>query len=241
MAKRKLRRKIPQLRQAVPGRFSEHHAIWCANYSPMSTTSAGSRTARQPSRELIAPFTTARELFVTIPGMQTGPLRSIIAEIGVDMARFPSPAHLASWAGLCPATTNRPANIAPARPARATRGCSPHSSKRPGRPHAARAPRCRPGSGGSPNGADARRAADRRRPPPPRDHLVDALRERPLQRDGRRLPADAVSIPRNEHANSSTARTARPQGHTRTRGSLTLALRRRNRRSTRPKKLRHTP
>ncbi len=37
-----------------------------------------------------------------IPGVSPGLARSIIAEIGLDMGRFPTAAHLVSWAGLCP-------------------------------------------------------------------------------------------------------------------------------------------
>jgi hypothetical protein len=37
-----------------------------------------------------------------IPGIGDRAAQVVISEIGVDMARFPSAAHLASWAGLCP-------------------------------------------------------------------------------------------------------------------------------------------
>jgi transposase len=38
----------------------------------------------------------------TIPGIAERTAQVVIAEIGVDMARFPTAQHLASWAGLCP-------------------------------------------------------------------------------------------------------------------------------------------
>jgi len=38
----------------------------------------------------------------TIPGVNRRTAQVIIAEIGVDMAQFPSAGHLASWAGVCP-------------------------------------------------------------------------------------------------------------------------------------------
>jgi transposase len=103
LAQRSLRRKIPQLRQAVPGRFNQHHALLVrellAHIDYLTATEA-----RLDARvdELIAPFSWARELLVTIPGVQARSAEIIIAEIGVDMSCFPSAAHLASWAGMCP-------------------------------------------------------------------------------------------------------------------------------------------
>ncbi len=44
----------------------------------------------------------AHSLLATIPGISERAAQVIISEIGVDMARFPTAAHLASWAGLCP-------------------------------------------------------------------------------------------------------------------------------------------
>ena len=48
------------------------------------------------------PFARARDRLDTITGVGKRAAETIIAEIGVDMARFPTAAHLASWAGLAP-------------------------------------------------------------------------------------------------------------------------------------------
>lgn len=103
MAKRKLRRKIPQLREAVPGRFNDHHAVLVREILGHVDYLAAEE-ARLSARvdELMIPFTTARDLLITIPGMQHRTAEIVIAEIGVDMSRFPTPQHLASWAGVCP-------------------------------------------------------------------------------------------------------------------------------------------
>jgi transposase len=52
--------------------------------------------------EALIPFSEAVALLETIPGVGHATACMIVAEIGVDMTRFPSPGHLVSWAGLCP-------------------------------------------------------------------------------------------------------------------------------------------
>lgn len=50
----------------------------------------------------MGPFEWAVDLLDTIPGINRIGAEIIIGEIGVDMTRFPTAGHLASWAGLCP-------------------------------------------------------------------------------------------------------------------------------------------
>jgi transposase len=52
--------------------------------------------------EAMAPFADARDRLATIPGVDRRLAEALIGEIGTDMARFPTAAHLASWAGMCP-------------------------------------------------------------------------------------------------------------------------------------------
>jgi transposase len=51
---------------------------------------------------MIAPFAAAIDLLDTIPGINRRTAEVVLAEIGPDMSRFSSSAHLASWAGMCP-------------------------------------------------------------------------------------------------------------------------------------------
>lgn len=53
-------------------------------------------------QEDLLPFSDQADLLRTIPGVRRRTAEVIIAEVGVDMSRFPTAAHLASWAAMCP-------------------------------------------------------------------------------------------------------------------------------------------
>ena len=121
LAKRRLRSKIPQLTEALTGRFNAHHAFLAKlhlNLIDQHTRAIEELTAR--IEVVMKPFRGARDLIVTIPGISTGVADVIIAETGADMSRFPCAGHLASWAGTCPcndesagrvkSTSTRPGN-----------------------------------------------------------------------------------------------------------------------------------
>lgn len=103
LAKRRMRSKIPELSQALTGRFREHHAflthLYLDQYDHLSGA-VNQLTAR--IEKAMTPFRPALDLLDTIPGVNRVVAEVIVAETGGDMARFPSAKHLASWAGLCP-------------------------------------------------------------------------------------------------------------------------------------------
>ncbi len=103
MARSRLRSKIGDLRQCVPGRFNDHHAGMVTEIiAHVDYLSAAIARLDTRVEEMMVPFRAARELLTTIPGIQQRNAEIILAEIGVDMGRFATPGHLASWAGMCP-------------------------------------------------------------------------------------------------------------------------------------------
>jgi transposase len=111
LARGRLRLKIPALRQALRGRFTAHHAL-LIGLALDHTAHLEHAISRLDERvdtlfathhsEGGVPFTRARDRLDTITGVGKRAAETIIAEIGVDMSRFPTAAHLASWAGAAP-------------------------------------------------------------------------------------------------------------------------------------------
>jgi transposase len=111
LAKGILRRKIPALRQALRGRFTDHHGLLIGLSLDHTTHLEGAITQLDErvdtlfaahTSEAGAPFARARDRLDSITGVGKRAAETIIAEIGVDMSRFPTAAHLASWAGVAP-------------------------------------------------------------------------------------------------------------------------------------------
>ena len=88
---------------AVHGRVTAHHRFLLElHLGQIDALRAAVQKLEQQADEVLRPFREAAERLTTMPGVSETVARVIIAEVGVDMTRFPGPGHLVSWAGLCP-------------------------------------------------------------------------------------------------------------------------------------------
>jgi transposase len=103
LAKAGLRNKLDALEQALSGRVKPHHQVLIR--ASLDHLRFLERTIAQLDQEVeraLAPFAAQVAALDAVPGIGQVAAAAIIAEIGVDMDRFPTDGHLASWAGLCP-------------------------------------------------------------------------------------------------------------------------------------------
>jgi transposase len=103
LARARMRAKITALEEAFTGHFTDHHAFLLGKMlGRVDGISADIAELDAKIEELIAPFVSAVARLDEIPGIGPVAAAAIIAEIGTDMTRFPTPGHLASWAKFTP-------------------------------------------------------------------------------------------------------------------------------------------
>src|SRR5262245_8087267 len=91
------------LREALRGRVTKSHRFLLRLH--LGQVDAIDAAIAEIDREVeagIAPFRTAVEQVSSVPGIKSLAAQTILSEIGIDMSRFPSSAHLISWACICP-------------------------------------------------------------------------------------------------------------------------------------------
>lgn len=103
MARTRMRTKIPELREAFTGFFTEHHALLLKQMlGRVDGIDADIGLLDERIEAHLVPFADAVERLDEIPGIGPTAAAVIIAEIGVDMTRFPTAGHLCSWAKFAP-------------------------------------------------------------------------------------------------------------------------------------------
>src|SRR5215468_10519591 len=103
LAKRKLRKKIPELELALEGKVEEHHRFLLSlQLRRLQAVEEDLAILEQRIQEKLKPYAAQITLLDEIPGVDWTLAAVIIAELGVDMKVFGNVTQLASWAGICP-------------------------------------------------------------------------------------------------------------------------------------------
>jgi transposase len=103
LAKGKLRRKLPALRDALQGRFRAHHAVLVGQIvAKIDFLDEVITNMTTEIDRVVAPFEPMLANLDTIPGVDRKGAIAIVAETGGDMSRFQTPERLCSWSGICP-------------------------------------------------------------------------------------------------------------------------------------------
>jgi transposase len=103
LARGRMRTKLTILEDAFTGYFTDHHGFLLAKMlGRVDALSIDIAELEDAIEEMVAPFADAVERLDEIPGLGVIGASAVIAEVGLDMTRFPTAAHLASWARFAP-------------------------------------------------------------------------------------------------------------------------------------------
>lgn len=117
MALGRLRTKLTLLERAFVGRFNPHHGFLLGIM--LRRIEQFQRDIVEVDRQIdehLESFQVQLSQLVQIPGIEKTNATAILAEIGVDMSRFPTASHLASWAGFAPVTQSSAGRTSPYAP-----------------------------------------------------------------------------------------------------------------------------
>jgi transposase len=107
LARSRMRTKIGRLEEAFNGHFDDHHRFLLARMlDRIDGIDADIAALDEQIEAHLAPFAAAAARLDEIPGVGPVAAAVIIAEVGVDMSRFPTAAHLCSWAKVSPGITS---------------------------------------------------------------------------------------------------------------------------------------
>ena len=103
LARGRLRKKLPALREALEGRVEPTHRVLLRQLlAQIDFLQAQIESLSADIDQHLAPYEPLLARLMQITGVGRLAATAILAEIGPDMSRFPSAKHLASWAGVAP-------------------------------------------------------------------------------------------------------------------------------------------
>jgi transposase len=103
LAKGRLRHKRQELEQALTGRVQDHHRFLIAELlAHIDSLEDSIQRLDLEIGDRFRPFEQDLQLADTVPGVNQRTAEVVLAEIGTDLSRFPSDAHLSSWSAMCP-------------------------------------------------------------------------------------------------------------------------------------------
>jgi len=103
LARRRLRLKHGALAEALYGRVTPHHRFLLERLlAQVEFLETEIHRFDQRVTEMSAPFAAALQRLDAIPGINRRLAENVLAEVGDDMAPFPSVPEMVSWAGICP-------------------------------------------------------------------------------------------------------------------------------------------
>jgi transposase len=126
LARGRMRAKLPELERCLTGQFGAHQRFLVARQ--LAHIDGLNELIAQITTEIAERLRSAEEQLErldTLPGVGRRTAEALTAELGTDLRRFPTAAHLASWAGMCRAITRAPATARQGGLVKATAGCAP--------------------------------------------------------------------------------------------------------------------
>lgn len=103
LARGRMRKKLPALEEALHGHIGPHQRLLLGSQlRQIDLLDQEINVMDREVAERLRPFDDAINRLDGIPGMGRRIAEEVLAEIGTDMSRFPTQAHLSSWARLCP-------------------------------------------------------------------------------------------------------------------------------------------
>jgi transposase len=103
MARKGLRKKLPQLQLALEGRIRDHHRFLLRQFfEELTSTEEKISQLEQRIQACMRPYQHVITLWTSMPGIRETTAWSLVAEIGTNPEQFSQGSNLASWAGMCP-------------------------------------------------------------------------------------------------------------------------------------------